>query len=46
MIDEELGYFVPRPWHHDFPQRPKVWEPSMAGGWGLPPLPELNRGRN
>ena len=25
MLDEELGYFVPRPWHHDTPQRPKVW---------------------
>ena len=25
MKDEELGYFEPRPWHHDTPQRPKVW---------------------
>src|SRR5262249_8904923 len=23
--DEELGYFEPRPWHQDRPQRPKVW---------------------
>jgi hypothetical protein len=25
MHDEELGYFEPRPWHQDRPQRPKVW---------------------
>ena len=25
-INEELGYFEPRPWHRDNPQRPKVWE--------------------
>ena len=25
MKDEELGYFEPRPWHRDNPQRPKVW---------------------
>ena len=25
MKDEELGYFDPRPWHHDTPQRPKIW---------------------
>jgi hypothetical protein len=46
MLDEELGYFVPRPWHRDFPQRPKVWPPGLNNCWGLPPLPELNRGRD
>src|SRR5262245_37237810 len=25
MKDEALGYFDPRPWHQDRPQRPKVW---------------------
>ena len=25
MKDETLGYFEPRPWHEDMPQRPKVW---------------------
>ncbi len=25
MYDEALGYFEPRPWHEDRPQRPKVW---------------------
>src|SRR5262245_11745185 len=25
MKDEALGYFDPRPWHKDRPQRPKVW---------------------
>jgi len=24
-MNEELGYFEPRPWHRDNPQRPKVW---------------------
>ena len=37
--DEELGYFEPRPWHHDRPQRPKVWVPDIkaANLWGVPP---------
>ena len=26
MKDEELGYFDPRPWHEDRPQRPRNWE--------------------
>lgn len=38
MLDEELGYFVPRPWHRDTPQRPKVWEMANAKTWG--PTPE------
>jgi hypothetical protein len=38
MKNEELGYFEPRPWHVDRPQRPKVWEPGeWTSGWGLPP---------
>ena len=43
MPDEELGYFVPRPWHRDNPQRPKVWEPdpSAANLWGPGPPDEL-----
>jgi catechol 2,3-dioxygenase-like lactoylglutathione lyase family enzyme len=38
MKDEELGYFEPRPWHHDRPQRPKVWDPGDGSTmiWGLP----------
>ena len=28
MLDEDLGYFEPRPWHRDKPQRPKVWTPG------------------
>jgi len=41
MHDEELGYFEPRPWHRDKPQRPKVWTPgpSAANYWGAPPPP-------
>ena len=33
MKDEELGYFDPRPWHRDTPQRPK-----RAGSPGPPPI--------
>ncbi len=28
MADEALGYFDPRPWHQDRPQRPRVWGPE------------------
>lgn len=40
MTDESSGSFDPRPWHHDFPQRPKVWTPGprVPNSWGpLPP---------
>ena len=35
MKDEELGYFDPRPWHRDLPQRPKVWENGTSQIWGM-----------
>ena len=36
MLDEELGYFEPRPWHQDRPQRPKVWpEDTWRSQWGF-----------
>lgn len=36
IYDEESGHFEPRPWHEDFPQRPKFWgvDPSAANKWG------------
>ena len=39
MKDEALGYFEPRPWHQDRPQRPKVWQPDgdASSTWGGPP---------
>jgi catechol 2,3-dioxygenase-like lactoylglutathione lyase family enzyme len=43
MLDEELGYFEPRPWHRDQPQRPKVWSKNKTSIWGLPPRPEFPR---
>jgi catechol 2,3-dioxygenase-like lactoylglutathione lyase family enzyme len=44
MKDEALGYFEPRPWHHDTPQRPKVWQKdARRGGWGPPPTEEYIR---
>jgi catechol 2,3-dioxygenase-like lactoylglutathione lyase family enzyme len=44
MKDEELGYFDPRPWHKDRPQRPKVWERHGAAFiWGPPPTPDFLR---
>jgi catechol 2,3-dioxygenase-like lactoylglutathione lyase family enzyme len=47
MKSEELGYFDPRPWHRDRPQRPKVWEHDrIAYMWGPPPTPDFGRGRD
>ena len=46
VVDEKLGYFVPRPWHQDTPQRPKVWEAGKSSIWGPPPLPDFYRGRD
>jgi catechol 2,3-dioxygenase-like lactoylglutathione lyase family enzyme len=44
MKDEELGYFDPRPWHRDTPQRPKTWEVGTAASlWGPPPTPDFQR---
>jgi catechol 2,3-dioxygenase-like lactoylglutathione lyase family enzyme len=42
-MNEELGYFEPRPWHRDSPQRPKVWEkdPSASNLWGVLPGDEM-----
>ena len=43
IMDESLGYFEPRPWHRDNPQRPKVWDrdPSASNYWGPQPPAEL-----
>jgi catechol 2,3-dioxygenase-like lactoylglutathione lyase family enzyme len=36
MRDEALGYFDPRPWHQDRPQRPKVWDKdTLRNYWGF-----------
>ena len=47
MKDEDLGYFDPRPWHHDTPQRPKTWDrktlPNLGNLWGQPPTPDFLR---
>jgi catechol 2,3-dioxygenase-like lactoylglutathione lyase family enzyme len=45
MPDEELGYFEPRPWHRDRPQKPKVWakDPSASNLWGILPPEEMMR---
>jgi catechol 2,3-dioxygenase-like lactoylglutathione lyase family enzyme len=42
-MNEELGYFEPRPWHRDHPQRPKVWakDPSASNLWGILPSDEM-----
>ena len=44
MLDEMLGYFDPRPWHRDRPQKPKVWD-RARDIWGTPPTPEYIRQR-
>jgi catechol 2,3-dioxygenase-like lactoylglutathione lyase family enzyme len=43
MKDEELGYFEPRPWHHDAPQRPKRWTPGKTSIWGPTPEDDFHR---
>lgn len=44
MKNEALGYFEPRPWHVERPQRPKVWAPrTWISGWGTPPAPNFAR---
>jgi catechol-2,3-dioxygenase len=42
-MNEELGYFEPRPWHRDKPQKPKVWakDPSASNLWGIMPTEEM-----
>jgi catechol 2,3-dioxygenase-like lactoylglutathione lyase family enzyme len=42
-MNEELGYFEPRPWHRDKPQKPKVWpkDPSASNLWGIVPTEEM-----
>jgi catechol 2,3-dioxygenase-like lactoylglutathione lyase family enzyme len=47
MLDEALGYFDPRPWHRDHPQRPKVWAgPGPRDIWGPPPTADYLRQRD
>jgi catechol 2,3-dioxygenase-like lactoylglutathione lyase family enzyme len=46
MSDEALGYFDPRPWHRDRPQRPKVWTRSDGFIWGPPPTADFLRDRD
>ena len=43
MKDEELGYFEPRPWHRDAPQRPKRWTPGKTNVWGPSPEEDFHR---
>ena len=39
---EDLGYYEPRPWHRDRPQRPKVWVGLPRDIWGLSPAGDLS----
>lgn len=39
MADEELGYYEPKPWHRDRPQKPKVWRGLPRDIWGQAPGP-------
>ena len=43
MYDEELGFFEPRPWHQDRPQRPKVWGDDTPSNWWGPMSHSPNR---
>lgn len=36
MVDEDLGYWEPRPWHEERPLRPKVWaKDTLRSQWGF-----------
>jgi catechol-2,3-dioxygenase len=39
MSNEGIGYFDPRPYHEDMPQRPKAWsfDPASSNIWGTMP---------
>ena len=39
MKDEELGFFEPRPWHEDRPQRPKDWPADTTRNQWIPNVP-------
>ena len=43
ILNEDLGYFEPRPWHEEFPQKPKVWKDGLdaTNHWGTLPSPEF-----
>lgn len=45
MLDEDNGYFEPRPWHEYFPMRPTTWEADAAAMnmWGPIPQGALKR---
>ena len=46
ISNEDLGYFDPRPYHTDFPQRPKEWADVAMGTnlWGTKPPPAIGKG--
>ncbi len=43
LLNEDLGYFEPRPWHEEFPQKPKVWKADLTAvnHWGAMPPHEF-----
>ena len=45
QMNEDLGYFEPRPWHRDRPQKPKVWapDPNASNYWGVGPTEEMRK---
>ncbi len=46
MLDEDKGYYEPRPWHEYFPMRPTTWEanPVSMNLWGpIPPGGPIKR---
>jgi catechol 2,3-dioxygenase-like lactoylglutathione lyase family enzyme len=45
QMNEEMGYFEPRPWHRDRPQKPKVWakDPNASNLWGILPGEEMHK---
>lgn len=45
ITHDEFGYYDPRPWHADRPQKPKVWSTGKPRDiWGPPPPPDFLMG--
>jgi catechol-2,3-dioxygenase len=41
ITNEGLGWFDPRSWHEDYPQRPKRWDTKTGRNhWGSGPVPD------
>ncbi|HWH25369.1 MAG TPA: VOC family protein [Pseudolysinimonas sp.] len=47
MLDEEKGYYEPRPWHEEYPMTPRTWEADAhaMNMWGPAPTRPIPLGK-